>query len=427
MEDPLPFFLFIPCIILKILCALLESVLFSTRKTALRSMVETVSDTRRRKALSEALKVLELPERFPLRNFGAFLGILASVVAGIGVAVVAPTVVRHNAPETMLISLAVSLATLILGEIVPRLLASIMPEQFIITLLTLFGLPLTLIARSLSRAKGNSAEGHMTADEFHIALMEGERSGVVESKERTMVEGVLYLGDRQAGTFMTHRSEIEWLDINADAETARNLALNVKGQRSFPVANGTLDEISGVVSVEDILRALLNGDWPGLQSIMKKPYFIPETMSALKAFEAFRQETLLMVMDEYSGFAGILSIQDLVAELVGEFSTESEDEAAILQQDDGSLLVDGGANIDEVADILSLETLADEHQEYHTLAGFIFNLAGEIPRAGEIFSYNGYQFTILGMDGNRIDKVLISSRKKVTMPPNRVKTRPQTG
>jgi putative hemolysin len=258
----------------------------------------------------------------------------------------------------------------------------------------------------------------MTADEFHIALMEGERSGVVESKERTMVEGVLYLGDRQAGTFMTHRSEIEWLDINADAETARKLILNVREQRSFPVANGTLDEISGVVSVEDILRALLAGDWPGLRSIMKKPYFIPETLPALKAFEAFKQETLLMVMDEYSGFAGILSIQDLVAELVGEFSTEAEAGAAILQQDDGSLLVDGGANIDEVADVLCLETLADEHQEYHTLAGFILNLAGEIPHAGEIFSHNGYRFTIIGMDGNRIDKVLIRSREKVDVGPH---------
>ncbi|MDR2418291.1 MAG: hemolysin family protein [Treponema sp.] len=413
MEDPLPFFLFILVIILKILCTLLESVLFSTRKTALRFRIETVSDTRQHKALSAALKVLESPEHFPLRNFGAFLGILAGVVAGIGVA----TVVRYNAPEAMLISLAVSLATLVLGEIGPRILASIMPEQFIITLLTLFSLPLTLIARGLSHAKGASAEGNMTADEFHIALVEGERSGVVESKERTMVEGVLYLGDRQTGTFMTHRSEIQWLDINADAETVRNLVLNVKGQRSFPVANGTLDEISGVVSIEDILRALLNDNWPGLRSIMKKPYFIPETMSALKAFEAFKQETLLMVMDEYSGFAGILSIQDLIAELVGEFSTEAENEAEILQQDDGSLLVEGGANIDEVANLLNLETIAGEHQEYHTLAGFILNLAGEIPHAGEIFFYNSYQFTILSMDGNRIDKVLISSRKKVDMLP----------
>jgi putative hemolysin len=409
MEDPLPVFLCILFITLKILCTLLESVLFSTRKTALRSMIETVSDTKQRKALSAALKVLESPERFSLKNISAFLDILTGIATGIGIA----TVVSHNALETLLISLGGSFVALLLGEIGPRLLAGIMPEQFIVTLLTLFGPPLTLIARGLSYAKGNSAESSMTADEFHIALVEGERSGVVESKERTMVEGILYLGARHAGTFMTHRSEIEWLDINADAETARNLVLNAnKGQRSFPVANGTLDEINGVVSLEDILRALLNGDWPGLRSIMKKPYFIPETMPALKAFEAFRQETLLMVMDEYSGFAGILSIQDLMAELVGEFSTQTEDQAQILEQDDGSLLVEGGANIDEVADILSLETLAGEHQEYHTLAGFILNLAGEIPHAGEIFSYNAYQFTILSMDGNRIDKVLISSREK---------------
>jgi putative hemolysin len=239
--------------------------------------------------------------------------------------------------------------------------------------------------------------------------MEGEKSGIVESEERTMVEGVFYLGDRPVGTFMTHRSEIEWLDINADREKVKTAALAFRDQRYFPVAAGTLDEVAGVVSVQDILLALLEEPWRGLKAITRPPRFVPETMSALKAFEAFKkgEADVLFVMDEYGGFSGVLSVQDLFEEIVGELSAPAREEEAILKQEDGSYLVDGSVNIDEIAELLGREDLPGEHQEYHTLAGFILELAGEIPRTGASFPWQGFRFKILDMDGNRIDKVLI--------------------
>jgi putative hemolysin len=256
----------------------------------------------------------------------------------------------------------------------------------------------------------------MTEAELRQALLDGEKSGIVESRERTMVEGVFYLGDRPASAFMTHRSEIEWLDIDASAAEARETAENSNDQFCFPVVQGELDEVIGMVTVLDIYKALLKDSWHGLKSIMRSPYFIPETMSALKAFEAFKKADAsnLFVMDEYGGFAGILTVRNLIAEIVGELSAPVKEEETITKQEDGSWLSSGGVSIDDAAAELKLDRLGDGQGDYHTLAGFSLDLAEEIPRPGQFFDYNGYRFIILSLDGNRIDKIRIV--KSTTFP-----------
>ena len=250
----------------------------------------------------------------------------------------------------------------------------------------------------------------MTEEELRLALLEGEKSGVVESKERTMVEGVFYLGDRPVSAFMSHRSEIKWLDIDSSPVKARETAENAKSQSCFPVAKKDLDEVVGTVSAEEIYRALLDENWPGLKSIMRHPHFIPETMPALKAFEAFKKADAndLFVIDEYGGFAGILSVRNLIEEIVGELSASTSKEESIAKQDDGTWLADGGVSIDDVAGELGLDKLVEEQNEYHTLAGFILYLAEEIPKTGACFSYGGYKFKVVDLDNNRIDKIMIS-------------------
>jgi len=249
----------------------------------------------------------------------------------------------------------------------------------------------------------------MTEEELHLALLEGEKSGVVESKERTMVEGVFYLGDKPVSAFMTHRSEIQWLDIDANPDESRKLAENSKLQICFPVVDGDLDKVAGAVSAQDIFRALLDHPWPGLKSIMRPSFFVPETMPALKAFEAFKKADAndLFVMDEYGGFAGILSVRNLIEEIVGELSASGGGEEAIVKQDDGTWLADGGVSIDDAARELGLSRLGEEQKEYHTLAGFILYLAEEIPRTGAYFDYEGYRFRVVDLDQNRIDKIAI--------------------
>jgi len=315
---------------------------------------------------------------------------------------------------------AITLAIFLLGDIVPRLAARIAPERIaasLLPLLNIFSLPLRpfyCMARRFGarlRPVFNLESGSgMTEDELRIALMEGEKSGIVESKERTMVEGVFYLGDRPVGAFMTHRSEIQWLDINAPPEEIRAKALEYKAQRCFPVVNGSLDEIAGAVYLEDIILDQAEPNPRGLVAIMKKAQFVPETMPALKALESFRkgQANFLFVMDEYGGLAGIISSRALVEEIVGELAAPLQKEKSLIRQEDGAWLADGLLNIDEAAEILSLPGLAEGSGSYHTLAGFVLSLAGELPHAGDSFMYQGYRFTVKEMAGNRIDKLLIS-------------------
>jgi putative hemolysin len=266
---------------------------------------------------------------------------------------------------------------------------------------------LSFIKNSFSSAASRKG---MTEDGLRNALLEGEKSGVVESKERTMVEGVFYLGEKPVSAFMTHRSEIIWLDIDDTPEKVRKAVEDEESQLYFPVAKGDLDEIAGMVSIQAVFKALLGDAWPGLKAIMRPPYFIPETMSALKAFEAFKKAdaTNLFVMDEYGGFAGILTVRNLIEEIVGELSASGAAEEAIEKQEDGTWLADGGVSIDDAAQALGLSGLGGGQSGYHTLAGFILYLAGEIPGAGACFDYSGFRFKIAGMDNNRIDKILIS-------------------
>ena len=317
-----------------------------------------------------------------------------------------------------------ALAAMVLGELVPRFIAQCAPERIAAAVLPLFNalaLPLRppgfaarrfgALLRSLLPLE--HYRSGMTEDELRFALMEGEKSGIVESKERTMVEGVFYLGDRPVGAFMTHRSELQWLDLNAPAEDLRAKSLEYRDQRCFPVADGTLDAIIGVAYPEDIILDQCSASPQGLRAVMKKAPFVPETMSALKAFESFKrgEGNFLFVMDEYGGFAGIISVQDLVEEIVGELSAPRQEAEPVLRQEDGTWLADGSVNIDDAAEILSLPGLAAEHDGYHTLAGFVLSLAGELPRAGESFAYQGFRFTVVDMDGNRIDKLLISKEQ----------------
>ncbi|GHV74076.1 hypothetical protein AGMMS49940_13780 [Spirochaetia bacterium] len=403
---------------------LAEAALVSSRKPRLQAKVEGGG-----KGYHRALLALENPDalltalRIGVILVTVFAGALGGILAVKTAAWFFPetATAAHFIPLALAAALVFTILLVLLRSSLARPIAQAAPESILvhtlplIRLLKLLFTPLIFIAahsstltRRILKINLPSDQG-MTEDELRLALAEGEKSGIVESEERTMVEGVFYLGDRPVGTFMTHRSEIQWLDVNADAEKVREMAVEYRAQQFFPVASGTLDEIVGVVSVQDILLAFLENTWRGLKSLMAPPHFVPETMSSIRAFEAFKrgESNFLLVIDEYGGFAGVLSVRDLIEEIVGELSAKTSDDDAILAQEDGSYLVDGSVNIDDIAKILPIAGFPETPQEYHTLAGFILELAGEIPRTGAVFDWNGYRFKVVDMDGNRIDKLLI--------------------
>jgi putative hemolysin len=324
-----------------------------------------------------------------------------------------------------LMVLGVTYISIVLGELVPKHIALSHPE-FIALLVTPVLNGITLIFTPLVNLLSKSTQfivtllripektvPPITEEELRIALLEGEQAGVVQSKERHMVEGVFYLGDRPVSTFMTHRSEIEGIDMALSIPDLAGLLKSGKELPHFiPLYKESLDNIIGILYREDLYRALALGNTPDLSQLMKKAMFIPETMPALRAFEVFKQEgtEILCIIDEYGGFSGILQFQQLIEEIVGELSRSDADHEEIIKRENGSYLVGGGVNIDEIAEVLGKRNELPDHREYSTLAGFILDISGKIPRTGEVFTWQDLQFEIVDMDGNRIDKVIISRR-----------------
>ncbi|MDR1250116.1 MAG: hemolysin family protein [Treponema sp.] len=396
------------CSVAKGLFTLAELALAESRTPRLRSRSEGGD-----KRYGRALEMAEHPDSAlrALRTGMALADMAAGILGGILAAII-----WKDFALSVAAAAAFMLLLAILRNGAAAFLARSEPEIILVRLLPLIRLlrfvfsPLLRIgSREASNRRGETG---ITEDELRLALQEGEKSGIVESEERTMVEGVFYLGDRPVGAFMTHRSEIQWLDIDASAEKARSMAVEHRAQQFFPVASGAVDEIVGIVSVQNILLAFLEDSWSGLKALMDPPHFVPETMSSIRAFEAFKRgdSAFLLVIDEYGGFAGALSVQDLMEEIVGELSASASADDAIVARDDGSYLADGSVNIDDIAEMLPVAGFPASPQEYHTLAGFILELAGEIPRTGAVFEQNGYRFTVVDMDGNRIDKVLIERK-----------------
>jgi putative hemolysin len=312
----------------------------------------------------------------------------------------------------------------LLGDSLPKLLSATKPEKIAAFLLpvmkffSFFMMPFVIPAMKFAsffnlKVRPEIDDTNITEEELHDelrnTLIEGEKSGVVENGERDMVEGVFYLGDRPLRAFMTHRSEIQLLDINAPYDEIREKAIEYRKQKCFPVVNASPDDIVGAVYTEDIILDYLRSVPAGLRAIMKKAQFVPETMPAIKAFESFKRghSNFLFVMDEYGGLAGLISITSLVEEIVGELSTPTAKEQPLLRQEDGSFLADGTLNIDDAAKELALTGFGEE-KEFHTLAGLILYLAGELPQVGDSFNYQGYKFKVIDKDGNRIDKILIT-------------------
>ncbi|MCL2805884.1 MAG: hemolysin family protein [Treponema sp.] len=411
-------------IILSAVFSLFDSALGFCRKSRLEK-----ESGKRYKAV---LVTLENPKRISLtcRLWINILRVFAAFWAGISASYIAVynDIGISNRVSIYLSLFIIGLFAALFGDALPRLISKTRPEKIAASLLPIikilsfpmipFTLPALKFASFFKTAfKAEIDDNNITEeelqDELRNTLIEGEKSGIVESKERDMVEGVFYLGDRPVGAFMTHRSEIQWLDINMPYNEIREKALASKGnkhrsQLCFPVADGSPDEIAGSVYLEDIILDLSQPNPQGLRAIMKKALFVPETMTALKAFESFKhgQTDFLFVMDEYGGLAGIISIRALVEEIVGELSLPAANKEPLVRQEDGSFIADGTLNIDDAAKALSLTDLP-AGDDFHTLAGFILHLAGELPVKGDSCEYQGYRFTVKEMDGNRIDKLII--------------------
>ena len=326
--------------------------------------------------------------------------------------------------EQISISIVVTLITyfsLIIGELAPKYIAiqyaealaiACAPVMLFITKVT--GPISTFLSWStkmfmrLLFIKPNDQQS-ISEDEIKLMVKMANQQGVLEQKESEFIQNILRFADRDAYTVMTHRNNIEWLDIKAQ-RSENDRVIRESGYTKFLVCEDTVENILGVIKLRDYFD---NCDKPGfnMREILTQPLFIPETMNALKILERFRKERnyFAVVVDEYGSTQGIITLHDLTENIFGNLPDMDDiEEPSIIVREDGSLLVDGMIPIDEFRETLSLKEFDFEDADYTTLAGFILYKLSEIPKAGDHFDTEGYRIEIMDMDKSKIDKVLIS-------------------
>lgn len=332
----------------------------------------------------------------------------------------------------VLVALITTYFSLVIGELIPKQLALNNPEDVassvsgimrfiswiaspVIKLLTVS----TDLGLRLLRAKP-SEEPPITEDEIKVLMEQGTQVGVFDASEQNMVEGVFRLNDRSIDSIMTPRTEIEWLDLN-DTPEAIFEQIQASSHSRFPVARETVDNVIGILNSKDLLEQKLNDQPFDLASLVSKPLFVPESTSASRVLEMSKKAGVheVLVIDEYGGLLGMVTLFDVLEAIVGGLPNQDETfQPEIVLREDGSYLLDGLLPIDDLKEILDLDKLPEEVKiGYQTVGGFVMSQLKSIPAAGQHFHLGEFRFEVLDMDGRRVDKVLLTRLPALPLPP----------
>lgn len=321
---------------------------------------------------------------------------------------------------TGLVVLAITYFTIVLGELVPKRLGQMNPEEIAravarpIKWLSIVIKPFVMLLSasthlilSLIGVKERE-EGSMVEEEIHALLVEGSDAGVIEDSEHAMVRNVFRLDDRQLGSLMVPRSHIVYLDANLPwPENAKRI--ETEDHSRYPVARKGLQDILGVVTARQLLVKALKGETPDLKSGLQPPIFVPESLTGMELLDNFRAQGthVAFVVDEYGEVLGMVTLTDLLEAITGEFKPKHLDDAWAIRREDGSWLLDGLIPIPELKDRLGLKAVPEEDKErYHTLSGMLMWLLGRMPHTADKVMWEDWTLEIVDMDGKRIDKVL---------------------
>jgi putative hemolysin len=259
------------------------------------------------------------------------------------------------------------------------------------------------VVRKLSRRPSTSTE-----NEIQELLKEGIEAGVFDEAEQEIVTRVFRLGDYQANSLMTPMNEIVWLDV-ADSPEEMKRKITESPHSRFPVCEGSIDSILGIVQVKDLLIQSFSGQPFSIKGLLKMPLFIYDGTPGLTSLEMFKKSGMhvAVVLDEYGSVRGLLTINDIFEAIVGDIPvSQKEEEPPATRRTDGSWLVDGRLSIKEFEDLLGIEELPEG--DYQTLAGFVITQLGRVPTTAARFESRGYAFEVVDMDGRRVDKVLVT-------------------
>ncbi|MBI5840138.1 MAG: HlyC/CorC family transporter [Chloroflexi bacterium] len=316
-----------------------------------------------------------------------------------------------------IVVMIITILSLWLGELVPKRLALHSPEQIarvvanpMIFISKVFSPAVKILSGATDlvlRLMGvkDSTEPPITEEELQVLLDQGTQAGIFEEAEQDMVEGVFSLGDQRVYSLMTPRTEIVWLDIDDSPEEIR-LKVAEHGYSRYPVCEGNLDMVLGIVKTSDLLVPALASEKFKLKDLLRPALYIPETMFASQALQMLKEQNrkILLIIDEFGTLQGLLTLNDVLEEIVGDF----EPEAQATQRQDGSWLLDGKLPVDDFKEIFNVKALPHE-DEYETLSGFVMMSLGRVPQPADHFEWLSLRFEVMDMDGRRVDKVMVTT------------------
>jgi len=328
-----------------------------------------------------------------------------------------------------IVVVAITYVSLVVGELLPKRLALHNPERIASAMSSIMNFFSRLAAPAVGFISGStrllmgafrlhpSEEPPVTEEEIKVMMEQGTEAGVFEEAEHDIVKSIFKLGDRAVNALMVPRRDVVWLDIDEPfVENQKKLATSLYSR--FPVAQGSLDNVLGIVQTKDLLTRCLAGSKIDLRENLRPPLFVPEALPALKLLEMFKKSRthMALVVDEYGGVEGLITLNDILEDLVGDVaSVDMPGEQQVVKRADGSWLIDGRLPIDELKEVLGIARLPDEEsQRYQTLGGLVMLQMARVPVTGDTFETDGYKFEVVDMDGKRVDKVLVA---KVERPP----------
>jgi putative hemolysin len=323
---------------------------------------------------------------------------------------------------TALVVVVITYVSIVVGELVPKRIGQFNPEgiarlvarpmRFLALLTRPFVRLLSFSTDALLKLLGqreHPGQG-VTEEEIHAMIEEGSEAGVIEKQEREMVRNVFRLDDRQIGSLMIPRADIVYLDVERPLE--ENLQWIATSDHSrFPVCRGGLHDILGIVNAKQLLNQKLKGGATDLAAHLQPAVFVPETLNGMDLLGHFRASGMQMVLvvDEYGEVQGLVTLQDVLEAVTGEFKPRNQEDAWAVQREDGSWLLDGLIPIPELKDRLEWKAVPEEDKgRYHTLSGLMMLLLGRLPLTGDKAVWENWELEVVDLDGKRVDKVLAS-------------------
>lgn len=320
--------------------------------------------------------------------------------------------------STALIIVLVTFLSIILGELVPKRIGMLRAEKIArlvagpVNFLSTLMYPAVWLLNTITALIFKifnikpSSDSAVTEEEIKAMISEGSEHGTIEEEEKVIIERVFHLGDRKITALMTHRTEIEWFDMEDTVQTIIDKADEII-YSTYPVCDKTVDDIKGIIYIKELLKA---DEQTKLKDLVKPALFVPENNTPYQLLEKIKSTKIhsCFIVNEYGTLEGMITLNDILEAIVGDVPQSGQEEYEIIERNDGTYLVDAQVTFyDFLSRFEKTEWMNEDDHQFDTVAGFVLHELERIPQTGDTFDWRGFSFEIIDMDGQRIDKLLV--------------------